>query len=302
MKSPDGRVSALCRIHKTWFVPIRERKAKEWIFSSMPPPSLFFFNCLVTYSFLLQTVFVRVLSYASKLFRFTDSGVRWAEAIALLNPRPCPHPSFQLEEGCTLTEGAHELRASLRPPGSIGNSRPAIVRLMVWSRGCGAVVLTATAGAVIVTSRRALGVRGAAPTAAAHLLDNVHLSPQLWNKRQDKGQHIKPSINSKLAKPIATWHNWKWTVSQFLENKQWSPRWCSRLRIRHCQCYGMGSIPSPEISTCRERGQKTNKQNDQNPNQQTKTSNLSPERQWQHLIHPNNQKSNCFRMILLKMN
>lgn len=76
-----------------------------------------------------------------------------------------------------ISEGAHELRASRRPRGSgpVGHGRPAAKGLQ--GRG-GAAVLAATAGAVVVAPRRALRVRGAAPTAAAHLLNDVHLGPQ----------------------------------------------------------------------------------------------------------------------------
>lgn len=77
-----------------------------------------------------------------------------------------------------ISEGAHELRAPWRPRGSspVGHGRPAAIGLQGRR---GATVLAAAAGAVVVAPRGALGVRGATPAAAAHLLDDVHLGPQL---------------------------------------------------------------------------------------------------------------------------
>lgn len=59
-----------------------------------------------------------------------------------------------------ISEGVHELVASLWPAGSVGNGRPAVVGLLVcrlWRRRW-TVVLTLAAGAVIIASRRALRV------------------------------------------------------------------------------------------------------------------------------------------------
>lgn len=51
------------------------------------------------------------------------------------------------------------------------------------------MVLCSAAGAVVVAgSRGALGVGGTAPTAAAHLLNNVDLSPQLCNDTTTTGK------------------------------------------------------------------------------------------------------------------
>lgn len=51
------------------------------------------------------------------------------------------------------------------------------------------MVLCSAAGAVVVAGRRgALGVGGTAPTAAAHLLNNVDLSPQLCNDTTTTGK------------------------------------------------------------------------------------------------------------------
>lgn len=63
------------------------------------------------------------------------------------------HPPGQKRES-TLTEGVHELVASLWPADSVGHGWPAVVGLLVrrlWRR-CRAVVLTSAAGAVVIAS------------------------------------------------------------------------------------------------------------------------------------------------------
>lgn len=119
----------------------------------------------------------------------------------------------------TLTECVHELAAALWPAGSIGDSRPDIVGLLVCrlQGGRRAIVLTPTAGAVVITSWRALRVGGTAPAAAAHLFNNVNFGPQLWNKMTWLGwaqqplsrPHMEPSVDSEVARPTATRNNLK---------------------------------------------------------------------------------------------
>lgn len=116
----------------------------------------------------------------------------------------------------TLTEGVHELVAPLWPAGSVDKGRPAVVGLLVCRLGRRgrAIVLASAAGAVVIASRGALRVWGAAPTAAAHLLNNVHFSPQLWNKMAQVStqqpfsrQHTESSVKGKPAKPPAMRNN-----------------------------------------------------------------------------------------------
>lgn len=169
-----------------------------------------FFHCLITYSFLLQIFLCwdpfLCLKYLL-VYRF------WHEIDrSHISGLTC-HPSLSQKRESTLTECVHELVASLRPAGSVGHGRPAVVGLLVCGlrRGRRAIVLTPTAGAVVIASWRALRVWGTAPTAAAHLFNNVNFGPQLWNKMTGQGwaqqprsrPHTKPSVNSEVARPIA---------------------------------------------------------------------------------------------------
>ena len=185
-----------------------EKKRTDFLVLCFPntPAPFIFFNCLVT-SFcskfwqdaFLCLKYLLVYRLGCKIYRSCFSS-------------PTCHPSLSQKRESTLTEGVHELVASLWPAGSVGNGRPAVVGLLVcrlWRRRW-TVVLTLAAGAVIIASRRALRVWGTAPTAAAHLLNNVNFSPQLWNKMTRRGlasNHSQgrklPSVNSELAKPTA---------------------------------------------------------------------------------------------------
>lgn len=132
--------------------------------------------------------------------------------------------------------------------GPVGHGRPAAVGAAGAQAGAsrGAAVLAGAALELSSSPPTSSPSLRSYPAAAAHLLNDVHLSPQFWNRRQ---------AGSNVSSFPYTGHG------QTLEQPG----------------YGL------KMSSCLSSPSKT-KQNDQN--QQTKTPNMSPERQWKHLIHP----------------
>lgn len=91
-----------------------------------------------------------------------------------------------------LTEGVHELVVALLPVCASVGHRVAVGRGLA-ERPLG-MPLAVAAAAVVVAARGAGRVRGAAAaSAAAHLLDHVHLGPQLCTRRW-QGQTSRPPL------------------------------------------------------------------------------------------------------------
>ena len=72
-------------------------------------------------------------------------------------------------------------------------------------------------------------------------------------------------VFSKLQIKATVKYHFVGTRVAIMKNRQWVPRWLSRLKIQHCHCcspgdcYGVGLIPGPGISTrCRHGPKQTN--------------------------------------------